>query len=116
MVTVTIVALLASIAYPSYQRHVTRSHRSMAQQFMLDIANREEAYLLNNRQYGNLAELGLTLPGSLSAHYSITATPQNAALPYGYMITATPITGTPQASDGPLTLDHLGNRTPASHW
>lgn len=116
LVTVTIVALLASIAYPSYQRHVIRSNQSLAQQFMLDIANREEDYLLNNRQYGTLQDLGVGTPNRLAAFYIITAAPQNSAAPYGYMITATPVAGTPEASDGPLTLDHLGNRTPATKW
>jgi type IV pilus assembly protein PilE len=49
MVTVAIVAILASISYPSYIQYVIRSNRSEAQQFMLDVANREEEYFLNNR-------------------------------------------------------------------
>jgi type IV pilus assembly protein PilE len=36
--------------------------------------------------------------------------------PPGYTITAVPIVGTPQATDGNLTLDNLGVKAPADKW
>lgn len=117
MITVVIVAILAAVAYPSYQRYVIRSNRSEAQQFMLDVANREEEYFLNNRLYVDLSTLGLaTLPSHLGQFYTLTSVPDNNAQPPSYTITATPKSGTMQASDGALVLTQRGDKTPADKW
>lgn len=117
MIAVTIIGILAALAYPSYQQHVIRSNRSEAQQFMLKIANREEQYLLNSRQYAtccapfvNPDELNLPIPGRLQNFYSITVS-LLPTLPPSYVITATPLPDTIQANDGGLTLDSQGNKT-----
>lgn len=118
LVAVTIIGILAALAYPSYQQHVIRTNRSEAQQFMLSVANREEQYLLNSRQYGtccaptvNPNELNLTVPSRLQQFYTVKAEyDMNVAPPY-YIITATPQPGTIQANDNPLTLDSQGAKT-----
>ncbi len=118
MVTVAIVAILASIAYPSYQQYVIRSNRSEMQQFMLDVANREEEYLLNNRTYTNsLGNLALTVPARLLAFYA-TPTITVSLTPPSYAISAVPKNGTLQAKDpaGTLGLNSQGMKTPADKW
>lgn len=117
MVTVAIISILAGIAYPSYQQYVIRANRSEAQQFMLDVANREEEYLLNNRQYTTtLSALNHGLPARLQRLYTITITKVDS--PPSYSITATPKSGTIQAQDpaGALGLTSQGVRTPADKW
>jgi type IV pilus assembly protein PilE len=127
MITVAIVGILASVAYPSYQDYIIRANRSTAQQFMLDIANREEQYLLDARTYTatiGTGGLNLTAPTSISGRYTFSVTVA-AGPPLTYTITATP-TG-PQTGDlydpirssnsvGPLTLDSLGQKGPAVKW
>jgi len=49
MVALAIVAILATIAIPSYREYVLRSHRRAAQTSMMDIANREQQYFAANR-------------------------------------------------------------------
>ena len=51
MIVVAVVAILSAIAYPSYQEHVRRSHRSAAQAFMLDVAARQQQRLIDMRSY-----------------------------------------------------------------
>ena len=51
MIAVAVVGILAGIAWPSYKYYVMRANRSAAQQFMLDIANREEQFMLDARSY-----------------------------------------------------------------
>lgn len=115
MVTVAVVAILAGIAYPSYQQYVIRSNRSEVQQFMMDVANREEEYLLNNRIYTtSLTDLNLALPSHVQSFYTVTIA--ITATPPGYTITATPQSGTMQAADGVLTYTSLGAKTPANKW
>jgi type IV pilus assembly protein PilE len=121
MITVAIIAILASVAYPSYQQYVIRSNRSEMEQFMLDVANREEEFLLNNRSYTNLAGLNLSVPTRLQSLYTVTAvaattcagTTINAP---GYCITSTPVATSIQKNDGTLTLDSQGNKKPVDKW
>ena len=116
MVTVAIIAILASVAYPSYQQYVIRSNRSEMQQFLLDIANREEEYLLNNRLYAStLSDLGLSLTGRLQGMYS-TPTITKTDSPPSYTISAAPNSGSLQASDPTLGLTSQGAKTPADKW
>jgi type IV pilus assembly protein PilE len=116
MITVAIIALLASIALPSYRNHVIRGKRSAAQAEMMDIANREQQFLLANRVYAAKATLvasGYALPPAVSENYNWDVTIGAGAVPT-FTITLTPTGG--QASDGALSLDHLGNKTPLDKW
>ena len=116
MVVLVVVAILASIAYPSYVNHVIKGNRAAAQQFMLDVANAEAQYLLDARAYSAIVGAGglnLTPPNSVAANYTVTVA-LSAGPPPGYVITATPIGR--QAQDGALTLDDTGNKTPINKW
>ncbi|WPH23003.1 type IV pilin protein [Variovorax paradoxus] len=119
MITVAIIAILASIAYPSYQQYIIRSKRSAAQAQMMDIANRQQQFLLANRSYATkdaLTASGYTLPAEVAANYGYTITLQDptATEVPSFLLTFTP-TGS-QAGDGDLTLDNQGVKTPAGKW
>lgn len=121
MVTVAIVGIMASVAYPSYQQYIVRANRSEAQQFMMEVANREEEYLLNNRRYGTCCapttspnDLNLTVPSHIQTFYTVTVAVTTT--PPAFTITATPKTGTAQASDPVLGYTSLGTKTPANKW
>ncbi len=128
MITVAVIAILAAVAYPSYQDYVIRANRSAAQQFMLSLASREEQFLLDARAYTatiGTGGLNLTAPPELGSRYTFGVAVA-AGPPPTYTITATPIG--PQARDlydplgnttnnvGPLTLDNLGQKGPAVKW
>lgn len=120
MITVAIIGILAAISYPSYVNYVLRANRSAAQSFMMEVAGRQERYLLDARVYGDLAALGMnTVPTSVTKNYGVTATP-SAGPPPSYSITATAIPGSAQATKDsactPLTIDQTGNKLPAGCW
>lgn len=115
MITVAIVAILAAVAYPSYQEHVRRTNRSEAQQFLIDLANRQQQYLMDARRYGTLAQLNVTTPARVAQHYTITVAAPNVTPPT-FTLTATPKAGTVQAADVVLGLDSNGVKTPADKW
>ena len=110
MVTVAIVAILAAVAYPSYVRYVVRGNRSAAESFMLEVASRQERYLVDARQYApDLATLSMAMPATVSPNYNVTVT-NVTTTPPGYVVQAAPI-GVQQTNDancGTLTIDSTG--------
>lgn len=115
MITVAIVAILAAIAYPSYQEHVRKGYRAQAQSFLMDVAFRQQQYFIDNRSYAaDTGTLGLTAPAEVASRYNIVIAP-NAGPPPTYAITAT--AQGPQAADVALRLDSAGVKTcdPSDH-
>lgn len=122
MITVAIIALLAGIAVPTYSSYVVKSNRAAAKAFMTTVANKQQQYLLDARQYGVITTnaefssiLGLTVPTEVSTIYNVTVANVggNART---FIISAAPISGKANASDGTLTLDNTGAKAPADKW
>lgn len=115
MIAVVIVGILAVIAFPSYQDHLRKSRRSAAQSFLIDVAARQQQYLIDARNYaggaGAIATLNLMVPSEVSRFYTVTVGPAAPTVPPSYTITATPIAGSAQVPDGVLTLDHQGAKS-----
>jgi len=60
LIAVAIMGILASIAVPNYFEYVKRTARADAITVLLDAANKEEQYFVDNREYTNdLAALGV---------------------------------------------------------
>jgi len=116
MVTVAIVAILATIAYPSYMSQMKKGRRASAESTLMDIAQRQQQYLLDVRGYApDVPTLNVTIPSTVSAFYTVTI---NAAAgpPPTFTATAVPIAGTAQAGDVTLSIDNTGVKTPAGTW
>ena len=112
MIVLAIVGILAAIAYPSYQGQIRKSNRAATQAVMMDAANKQVLYLTSQRKYAStLAELAITPPVESTKFYTLTIVPDNGATPPTFEITATPNAGTPQVSDGVLTLNSAGTKT-----
>jgi type IV pilus assembly protein PilE len=123
LVVVTIIGILAAVAYPNYRDYLTRSNRAAAKQLMLDMASRQEQIVLDQRSYTtSFTTLVPQFPSELNNKYTNPPTIvtsgndcNNTALPtVGYQITLV-ATGS-QAADGNLCLDSMGNKTPAAKW
>jgi type IV pilus assembly protein PilE len=116
MITVAIIAILSAIAYPSYTEHVRKGARRAAQAQMLDIANREQQFLISTRAYVPYATLtasGYALPADLVGRYTPSVTVGAGTVP-SYTITFTAIGA--QAVDGDLGYTSDGVKTPAGKW
>lgn len=130
VVAIAIIGVLAAVAYPSYLAQVRRSNRSAAQQFMSDVASREQQILLDLRGYVSVAQtadfpntptgsptgIQLAVPPSTSGNYTFAVVADNTTTPPSFTISATPIGQ--QVADGstPLGLTSAGVKTPANKW
>ena len=61
MIVVVIMAILVSIAVPSYQRYVERARRAVATDMLMQAAARQERYYSDNASFGRTADLGYTV-------------------------------------------------------
>ena len=116
MITVAVIGILAAIALPSYQQYIIRGKRAAAQSEMMEIANRQQQFLIANRAYLDKTTLlasGYALPSDVSSNYNYTITLGAGTVPY-FEIKFTP-TGS-QSGDGDLTLDSEGKKTPSNKW
>jgi type IV pilus assembly protein PilE len=124
MIVVAIVGILAAIALPAYQNQVRKGNRSAAQQFMLDVATKEQQILMDSRTYiavtnGNFGNkpsdtppgVSVSQPATTSGKYTFDVAVVNTATPPTFTITATVVSGSSQAVDGNLSLDQAGTKT-----
>lgn len=127
MIAVAIMGILAAVAYPSYVSQVRKAKRSDAFVALNEMAQRQERYFLLNRSYAKglttaAGELGYgtTSPQGLYT-LSVAAldagggacTGLSADACVSFTLSATPVTGSPQASDSAcktITLDNRGTK------
>jgi type IV pilus assembly protein PilE len=115
MVTCAIVAILLGIAVPSYSLYMKRSRRGEAEAALMDIAQREQTYLMDQRAYApDVATLRTSVSVDVTTYYTVTFA--TGATPPTFTITATPKAGTAQAGDPTLTIDQTGAKTPTNVW
>jgi type IV pilus assembly protein PilE len=122
MITVAIIALLAAVAYPMYTKQILRGQRSAGQNFLMDLAARNEQFFNDNKAYAtNMGQLGYpVLPQEIQPNNgtqlynapvfnAIAAGPTTAP---GYNISLAPFPGSNLANhnDGTLWVNSLGQR------
>jgi len=108
MITVAIVAILATIAYPSYRDHVRRANRADVQAIMLENAQFMERYFTTNGTYAGATLPKQQSPESGTAKYSITHPTADAT---DFVIQAQPAGGYSDPLCGTLTIDQTGAKT-----
>jgi len=121
MITVAIVAILATIAVASYSSQVLKSRRTDARSAVLDLAGREEKlFSVANAYSGSLSDLGYPAgPSAIvgSGYYQVSVASPDPTQPAGvasYAITAVPVPGSTQANDTictSLSVNQLGAQT-----
>jgi type IV pilus assembly protein PilE len=118
MIVVAIIAILASLALPSYRESVARGRRADAKSALLEAAQwTERNYTVNNTYVVTLlSALNKSPKGSSAAVYDIAyVTSPTASSPSAtqYFLKATPATGSSMASDkcGSFIVDQKGEKT-----
>jgi type IV pilus assembly protein PilE len=119
MITVVIAGILVAVAYPSYVSYIRKGVRKGAQAQMMDIANREQQFLLANRAYADydaLAASGYGLPADLVGKYTPTITLGTLGTTTIPTFTVTFAATGSQTLDGTLTFTSEGVKAPADKW
>jgi type IV pilus assembly protein PilE len=120
LIAVAIVGILTTIAVPSYQSAVRKSNRAAAEAHLMDIAQRQQQFVLDQRSYAaDLSTLVVTTPSDVAGHYTISIDPLPPATPPTFTARATPIAGSSQAADlsgQPLTISSTGTKGPSGAW
>jgi type IV pilus assembly protein PilE len=111
IVSVAIIGILASIAYPSYTNAVSKTRRSEAMTALAKVANLQEQYYADNRTYvTDMTKLGFLADPYItdSGYYKIDSVAV-IAITSDYIITATAINSQAGDSDcSTFSLDYLG--------
>lgn len=122
MIVVAILAMIAAFAYPSYERYVTNSKRTAATSALLQIADRQQQFFMDNKTYANdLTDLGFAANPWVIADDGTASTAGNTESVYTialsnvaattFTITAAPLHSQLRDSKcGSLTLDQAGTR------
>ena len=106
MIAVAIIAILASIAYPSYQRYVQDARRTDGQSGLMQAAQQLERCYTVQASYEGCDFTNV----SPDEAYTITAERTAST----FTLTAT--TAQPDRCNSDLTLNHQGVRSPRECW
>lgn len=118
MITVAIIGILASIAYPNYQEYVQRGNRADAQAMLMENAQFMERRFTTCGSYGAVGtaapcNAAPTLPKQQSpengtAKFAITLTAADAVT---YTLQAAPSGSYTDATCGTMTINAAGQKT-----
>lgn len=116
MITVAIIGILSSVAYPSYIDFVVRSNRAEGLRELVRIANLQEQHYVDNRSYTEaMTDLGLNADPFVTenGHYSIDATVVNDT--FSLVATAQGNQALKDSACGTIAVTDTGKKTPASN-
>jgi type IV pilus assembly protein PilE len=115
MISVAVVGIIASVAYPSYIDNIARANRSEGQRELLRLASLQEQYFIDHREYtSDMTKLGAATDPYItdSGFYSIDATV--VGVTYTLKATAKGTQTTNDSSCLTLSVTDTGKKTATS--
>ncbi|GAA3547197.1 type IV pilin protein [Zobellella aerophila] len=119
MIVVAIMAILASVAYPSFSAYLLKSNRIEAIQALYSMQLEQEEWRISHQTYATTSQASATF---LPTHADYTFTVSGASAS-DYELIATAKTGSSQLNDkegavscSPLTLGRDNSKAPAACW
>lgn len=117
LITIAIFAILASLAYPSYQDSIRKARRLEAHAGLIQMQLEQESFRMLNVSYAaafGAASNDVSQP--LSDYYTFSMSDISAS---SYTLKASANSGKSQASDNhctAITLDQAGTKSPMGCW
>ena len=124
MVVVTIITIMATVAFASYERYIVRAKRSVGQNVLVQVADRQQQFFMDNKRYAaDLTNLGFsadpylvdddgtsTVAGDPDAVYSVSLSNVTVT---SYTATAAPLGGqlSRDTSCGSLSITQAGAKS-----
>ncbi|MET0256034.1 MAG: type IV pilin protein [Luteibacter sp.] len=117
MMVLAVIAILAAIAIPAYNRYGFRARRPDGQKLLIAIAAAEERYYALHNVYADLATIGYssaTTAASDNGYYnaSVSVSAVNTLAGQAFTATATPTGNQQKDVCGALTLTQTGVKGP----
>jgi type IV pilus assembly protein PilE len=106
MIALAILGIVLAVALPSYRGSVIKARRGDAQQILNSHAQALERYYSTNGRYVTVA--GETICGVASVTATANYTYSVSCTDNTFTVTATPVSGSGQASDGTQSLTNAG--------
>jgi type IV pilus assembly protein PilE len=106
MIALAILGIIIAVALPSYRGNVIKARRGDAQQILNSHAQALERYYSTNGRYVTVA--GQTTCGVASVTATANYTYSVSCTDNTFTVTATPVSGSGQASDGTQSLTNAG--------
>lgn len=72
LIVVAIMGILMAIALPSYNQYLIKANQAAAKAFLLEVASREEQFLIGNGSYGSLVDLKVAVPEDVDRYFDVT--------------------------------------------
>src|SRR6185503_13561682 len=97
----------------SYQNSLIKGRRVAAKAFLMEVVQKEQQFLLDNRSYADTTALttaGVKVPPEVSRFYDWAATP-DAGPPPTFTVRVTPKAGTRQDGDGWMEINEAGAKS-----
>jgi type IV pilus assembly protein PilE len=126
LVVVAIIAIVSAIAFPSYDRYIVRTKRAVAQNVLMQVADRQQQFFMDNKRFAaSLTNLGFganpfvvdddgaaTVAGDVDAVYSVTLSNVTQTT---WTATAAPLNGqlSRDTNCGSLSITQTGDRDSA---
>ncbi|WP_282166655.1 type IV pilin protein [Shewanella japonica] len=118
MITLVVIGILASIAYPSYTSFAARGARADALSGLMNMANRQEQFYLDHKQFTkNMKQLGMDTDPYIvdNGFYEIDAS-VGSATKYTLQATAIGTQATRDTDCAVIQITSDGVKTPAECW
>ncbi|MCF6436323.1 type IV pilin protein [Pseudoalteromonas sp. MMG022] len=108
LIVLVILGIVVSIAYPSYQTHLVKAARAEAMVLLLDAANRQEQYFIDNRVYTTtLSDIGVP-EKTENGYYSLSVTVNDDEFEVKAKPIAGPVKDDQQCTE--LKINELGQK------
>lgn len=130
IVVVAIIGILVAISMPAYNEYLIRANKAAAKAVLMEVASRQEQYLMSSGSFGTLVQLNYTVPTEVSSYFDITLTTgtntgSTVAALQGlptFVISASGKAGTIQdgfpaaGASTALSINQFGLKLPVSEW